>query len=331
MKIQSSDFRYTNSPQATQHRSLSAPNFGLRIKPSKTLKDVFQKQKSAEKGLNGIEELAEGEFGTVCKGSKPLQSFWDEISPRLYDRIQHVGRSTNSEGWAHSFLKTSADKPISTSSLHDCAAMYLFNKPTNTHFLYHSLCWTDESVLDYMIKNFMKEGFTSAAIIPGDKYWTHMHEMIIPAMFRALQKNSSKAPIQVFHDSSRYPEVVGYKGKVFEIPNVRIMQGFKNKGQASFKISDLQGFDTIDRISQCNSLEEIAIARKNFKKSDMDIEIKKVLTRLLNKREAELKEINSCKTFEDLKNLLGRHDLSFSYKNNEAIAMKREQILNQQT
>lgn len=57
--------------------------------------------------------------------------------------------------------------------------MYLFNKETKTHALYHAAPDCKLETLNFMIKTLMPEGFTKGAIIPGDSifYRKHRHNM----------------------------------------------------------------------------------------------------------------------------------------------------------
>ena len=68
------------------------------------------------------------------------------------DKLYKRGLSTNTEGWSDCFLKSGADNPLSTSSVYDCSVMYLFNKDTNTHFLYHSYYKKNQDEFDRRIQ-----------------------------------------------------------------------------------------------------------------------------------------------------------------------------------
>lgn len=108
--------------------------------------------------------------GTKCKNSIPLRKFWDffEIDKNTFLK----GFSTNTDGFANSFLKTKSNIPISTSYVHDCSVMYLFNKNTKTHAIYHAAPDCKSETLQFMINSLMPEGFTKAAIIPEDAIFT---------------------------------------------------------------------------------------------------------------------------------------------------------------
>ena len=68
----------------------------------------------------------------------------------------------------------------------------------------------------------------------------HETSKTLTQMLKALKTNTQNAEVNIYHYNSELPEIVGYKGNVFEIPNARTALGFNDKGQASFKICDLQ-------------------------------------------------------------------------------------------
>lgn len=219
---------------------------GLKLS-KKIFNDVFiQQNPLSKKGLKSLKNIRSGKFGTICKGSQPLKPFWPGFDTYERAKLKHIGLSTNADGFPRSFLKSSADKPLSTSYVHSCSVMYLYNKPTNTHFLYHASEEVSKSELDYMVKNFMPEGCTHAIIKPGDGYWADIHKFTLNDIFNSIRQNAPEAIINVCHDSTKYPEIVGYKGMLYEIPNRDVLlQNSINPedyGQASFTISDIQGF-----------------------------------------------------------------------------------------
>jgi len=308
MKI---DFReYHNTPYNIGLRQSSAPYFGgLKLKPQ-SLKDVFVSQNLRyEKGLDDVKNIRGGKFGTVCDGSIPLKPFWAFVSRSDHDTVKLSGRSTNIDGVPRCFLKSNANNPLSTSFVHSCSVMYLFNKKTYTHFLYHASEQVPKEEIGYMVRNFMPEGCTHAFIKPGDAYWSDVHRFTVPAMFDEIRKNAPDAVINVCHDSSKYPEVVGYQGRLYEIPNKEVLLQNdvldpEDYGQASFKISDIQGMDTIDVID-CDAFDRASIkdVRAKFKAKNWDKEIKNVLSKILDKREPNILRIEDCKTLPELAKL----------------------------
>ncbi len=275
------------------------PSFGIRFKTPKLLTDIFVKQSySPAKGITKIKNLHSGEFGTECKNSIPLENFEEQFGIKELKTLYKKGLSTNTEGWADCFLKSSADNPLSTSSVYDCSVMYLFNKDTNTHFLYHSYFNMDEKHFDSLIKNFMPEGFTKAEILPGEGKWYMRHWETLPEMLHALKANNKKAVINVRHYSSILPEIVGYKGNLFEIVNQRTAMGFSDKGQASFKICDLRVNSIMGDIEYNSCTEKrIAILRKMYAQQGLDKEILKVLSRLIDKQQQKLQQIRGILLF----------------------------------
>lgn len=267
----------------------------------KTLADIFETQPKFS--LSKLTNIREGKFGTICDGSLPLSNFREIF---YYDKniqrekaVFKLGQSTNSSGYAYSYLKTKSENPISTSYVHNCSVMYLFNKVQDTHFLYHIYPKISDKNLEYIIKNFMPEGFHLAALIAGDKRWNHEHKEYLPMVFDIIKKVNPKASLQAYHDSSRYPEIVGYKGKVYELPNKEYLRckkygnKFHDEGQASFKIVNLEEGDTNINIHYCTTIEELRILKANFLSKNYDKEILKVLQNLIDERINEIKKILS--------------------------------------
>lgn len=293
---------FNNKQVNFQSRKFSKP-----IK--KTLADVIETQPKFS--LNKLTGIREGKFGTVCDGSMPLTNFqelfyYDRNNKRELD-IYKRGQSTNTAGYAYSYLKTNSENPISTSFVHNCSVMYLYNKIQNTHFLYHIYPKIESENLEYIIRNFMPEGFQTAAIIPGDKTWAYQHKEYLPMVFDLIKKIGTKSAIQVFHNSSKNPEIVGYKGKVYEIPNKEYLRckrygnKFRDEGQASFKITNLEEGNTNIHIHYCTTIEELSILKKYFLSKSYDKEICKILQKLIDERINEIRKIQS---FTDSKALL---------------------------
>ena len=84
-------------------------------------------------------------------------------------------------------MKTQAHKPISTSFVHDCAVMYLYNDKTKTHAMYHAAPSTKVKRLNFFIKTLMPEGFTHASIVPGDYSFYKEQEPNMKNMFNTPQ------------------------------------------------------------------------------------------------------------------------------------------------
>lgn len=318
-----------NTPAYKTTPSQQTAFSGLKLS-KKFLNDVFLLQNQlSNKGLKSLKNIRSGEFGTVCKGSTPLKPFWVHFDKHERLKLRHIGLSTNADGFPRSFLKSSAAKPLSTSFVHSCSVMYLYNKPTNTHFLYHASEEVPKSELGYMVKNFMPEGCTHAIIKPGDGYWADVHKITLPEMFDAIRQNAPDAIINVCHDSTKYPEIVGYKGMLYEIPNrnviVQLSKNPEDYGQASFKISDIQGFDTIDAIKyDAYDRKSVENLKKKFEKKDWDIEMKKAVNKILEAHQAVIEEIEDCKTLQQFQDLLISKDKSFTETYCRALAEKRK-------
>ncbi len=283
----------------------TSPSFGISFSPKKSLRDIFvKKSPGSESGISKIKRLHPGNFGTECKGSLPLGDFEELFGLKELQNVYKKGISTNTDGWADCFLKSMANTPLSTSSVYDCSVMYLFNKDTNTHFLYHSYYKTYKDTFDSIIKNFMPEGFTKAVILPGQNRWVSSHEITLPEMLKAIKLNNKNAPINIRHYASPLPEVVGYKGDLYEIPNMRVSLGFSDKGQASFPICDIRVSGVIEAIEHSAvTLEQLTKQRKVYNIENLDAEILKVLNNMIDKYQKEIERISSCKTLNELETL----------------------------
>ena len=267
---------------------------GLKFKTPKLIADIFVKQHSpAAKGVTKIRNMRQGEFGSECKDSLPLESFEELSGVKELEKLYKKGISTNVDGWADCFLKSSAENPVSTSSVYDCSVMYLFNKQTNTHFLYHSYYNTSQKEFVSMIKTFMPEGVTNAELLPGERRWYMRHAKTLPEMLKALKSVNKEAVVNVRHYSSDVPEIVGYKGKLFEIINRRTALGLSDKGQASFKICDLRLNSFLSNIdyNASYSLKRIAVLRKLYAEKGLDDEILKIVNRLLDKYQQNIEQM----------------------------------------
>ena len=327
MKI-SANYTYP-SYNANRLKNNSTPSFGISFKPE-LLKDLFVKNTPLH-GVSKIKNVHAGEFGTVCKGSKPLKNFEESIGSTELKKLYKKGLSTNTEGWANCFLKSSAENPLSTSSVYDCSVMYLFNEKSKTHFLYHSFFDTTKTAFDYLIKTFMPEGFTKANLVTGYAKWYPKHGETLTQMIKALKINTKNADVNIYHYNSELPEIVGYKGNVFEIPNARTELGLSDKGQASFKICDLQIENLLSELNtKCTSTENIETLRKIYKKLGYDKEILKILDKLLDERAGKIKEMESCKTIEELNSLINSYPQNERLKYFNAMESQRNRILLEQ-
>ncbi len=279
------------------------PVFGFKLKPQ-LLFDVFTKSYlPASNKISGIKNIHPGEYGTECSGSIPLKNFEEVFTGTELSKFYKTGISTNTGGWANSFLKSSADNPLSTSSVYDCSVLYLFNKETNTHFMYHSYYNVKRDFFNYLIRTFMPEGISDAAIIPGDSRWFKYHKNTLQEMFASIKNSNKSTHINVYHNNSSLPEIVGYKGTLYEIPNQRAAMGLSDKGQASFKICDLQISTILDDIEyNAVTTKRISAQRELFISEKYDIEVLKILNNILDERQQHISKIEACRTLEELEN-----------------------------
>ena len=131
-----------NSFNNLTENKCNRPTFGHAKLKHLYTKDFFVKSDLKLASLSEIKDITPVAFaGTKCRGAIMLKNFWDTIAPKNLKKkfiLSRQGLSTNKNGFADSFLKTQAHKPISTSFVHDCAVMYLYNDKTKTHAMYHA-------------------------------------------------------------------------------------------------------------------------------------------------------------------------------------------------
>ena len=241
--------------------------------------DIFE----SSKGLLQIRNVRGGDYGTICDGSKPLKSFIEAYDKFANKEMIKLGLSTNTDGCAPAFLKSIASKPLSTSKVHDCSVAYFYNEQEYTHFLFHIHPEMTGRSIEKIIKTFMPEGFQKAIIIPGDNAHTKVHRKSLPKIFEIIRSINPETSLEVFHNTSRLPEVVGFNGSAYEIRNTQHVLHW-HFGQASFHMSDIRDTNTLDKINKAKDVYTLEEIRKTFNYSDFDPEIKKVLNDLINEK-----------------------------------------------
>lgn len=267
----------------------------------------YHNPKHSLKKISNIEPQYIG--GTRCKGSIPLRNFWDFFHKNK--NIKNLGYSTNKDGYGNCYLKSKSSMPISTSYVHNCSVMYLYNKKTQTHALYHALSDCSEETLNYLLKILMPEGFTVGAIIPGDSFFYDEHSVNMKNMLKLMRKFCPHALVNVYHSTLKYPEIVGKDGMVYQIANRKVQEQMKSGifdpedyGQASFRIIDLQGYNTFEKVLYaCNSLEKLADFENDFKKKNFPTIMKKIVYRQIEKRRRILEEIEKASSIEEMQDI----------------------------
>jgi len=178
--------------------------------------------------------------------------------------------------------------------------------------MYHIYREVKKEELDFLIKHFMQNGYSSAAIVPGNAYFKDEHGQYLNIVFEAIRTNNPNAKINVYHFSSQSPEIVGYKGMVYEIPNRIISEQIKNGtksyyikdlSQATFKIQDIRVSPELYNLSCCDDLESINAMKQKIKSEKYDKEIKKVFYDILDARLADIQRIENCQSIEELDDL----------------------------
>ena len=263
--------------------------------------DVFQPE--SRHGLSKLKDICAGEFGTTCKGAIPLEDFFGKTNPEKKNELLRKGISTNDTGHAFTFLKSKSDRPLSTSYVCDCSVLYLYNKNADTHMLYHLYSTTNEGDINTIINKLMPEGFTYAGIVPGTKEQIFKHEEYLPKVFSALKEHNKDAKICVYTESSKYPEIVGYKGKMYEIPNKKIKNNIvlnSDFGQASFDICDINFHDVVIGINMCDDIPSLKHLKKILQNENYSEECRHTIEKLIYERARNIRIIEGCRTLTEL-------------------------------
>lgn len=321
MKIDTIGFKYNDySVKKSEPVFCSSKH----VKKCLTRKDVFFNNANFPFLNKNITEIRKGKYGTVCKGSRSLPQFFSLFKSRnAKDFIIKKGLSTNTTGNAFALLKSSADVPLSTSFVHSCSVMYLYNGIAKTHFLYHIFDEANESELKELIKIYMPEGFTSAAIVPGDKTFVRYHQQYLPDVYYAIRHSNQDAKIQVFHDSSEKPEIVGYQGRVFEIPNVFYKKSLAdrsyiaNQGQATFKIQDIRTYDIANELA-IDSIDDLINLKSEIHKK-YNKYIAQIIEKLIDDRIEHITKLKSFKSLPELEDYIESQHLGYPLKYNLGI------------
>jgi len=155
----------------------------------------------------------------------------------------------------------------------------------------------------------MPEGYNHAAIVPGNKHFYYVHENYLPKVYDAISDNSPKVKIKAYHFFTQSPEIVGHKGKMYEIPNRKIAEQIRSgvdpyyiedSPQATFKIQDMKIHSELYRLSCCDNYESVNLMKEKIKSKAIDNEIKKIFERILNNRLNNIRKIEQCVTIEEL-------------------------------
>ena len=303
-----------NSIQHSSYFSSKAKKAQLYLSDVRVKNRQFPKL--ATESISEIKDIKSGILGgTICAGSRKLSDFFSKFTYMQKKELLKKGQSTNNEGYPHSFLKDDANIPLSTSFVHDCSALYLFNKKTNTHALYHAAPDCEKQELDMIVQSLMPEGYTHATIIPGANDFVEFHPHNMNNMFDILKQHNSESIISVRHYASYYPEIVGYKGNVYQISNENVANKIKrapstpkelyllsDRGQASFKILDLQGYNTFDDVHyDCNSLNDVKWIKKTFAERNYPQKVLELLNIYVEKRMELINKVSKMSLDEIIK------------------------------
>lgn len=320
----------------------------MRLRAIKTLKDIYIKNKAtiqpAKKGIESITGICGGFGGTKCNESTTLKSFWARFSHHEQEILRKQGVSTNVQREPRSFIKTTADRPVSTSGVCDCSALYLYNANTKTHAIYHAAPDVSKKELDTTIRDLMSEGVTHGVIVPGRAIFFEEHGRNMHNMLDVLKKYNPEVKVNVKHSEGCLPEIVGYRGDVFEIKMSNSLEEFRQEKNllkrgritfgdlavANFNVVDMQGYNTFDKILfDANNLKEakelkLWFVKQNFPKESLDVFLQK-----LDERVKYLKEISKIKSLRDLESYSKTCPEGFStairHRKDELLAVEQTQ------
>ncbi len=287
---------YSTNYSINNHHNIHSNQVSFGIKnPFKLLlsrnNDMFE-----SKGLSKLEDFRQGCYGTICKGSIALENFTKKFSGLELENLVSIGYSTNINGIAPAILKSTANKPLSTSFVKNCSVLYLYNKKSNTHLLYHMYEDVNQQEIKDVITLFMPEKPSHAFIVPGHKRYTYEHSRYLPQVFAALKSLNENVPVNVYHMSSLNPEIVGYKGQIYEIPTM-----FMNTetypllndtlGHATFPISDISPRYLLAKIKHAEALEDLSDFNSIIE--NFDPLLKSIFKKLANEKIEMLKKNNA--------------------------------------
>lgn len=276
-------------------RSLSI-NFTPYTQNSKLIKQV-EHPKPFKHGLQMITGIhGDSHGGTSCDGALYLSDFWSIFDKSTIKSVKLKGLATNTDAYPNSYLKAKANVPLSTSGVYDCSVMYLYNEKTKTHALYHAEHKIAKKELDKVLKFLMPEGITHGIIIPGTAHWYKRHGNNLHNMFEVMKKYNKNAIVNVMTDSTPLPEIVGYNGRAYQIKN----RSKSNFPQASFKIQDLQGYDTFFIVRDIRSQKDANKLKHTFQNRGYNKETLNILNRKVDKHMNIINDILNCKSYEEL-------------------------------
>lgn len=253
--------------------------------------------KPFKRGLSEIKGIKAGcGGGTTCNGAKYLRNFWSIFDRSSIKTVRAKGFATNTEAYPNSYLKAKANVPLSTSGVYDCSVMYLYNEKTKTHALYHAEHKISKKELKKILRFLMPEGISHGIIVPGTAHWHKRHESNLHNMFKVMKEYNKNAVVNVMTDSTPFPEIVGYKGRAYEIPNRK----HSDTPQSSFAIHDLQGYDTFYIVKDVKSEKDANKLKNTFKNRGYNKETLNILNRKVDQRMNIINDILNCKSYEEL-------------------------------
>lgn len=250
-----------------------------------------------KRGLTEITGIRAGSGGgTTCDGAKSLRNFWSIFDKSSIKPVRAKGLATNTEAYPNSYLKAKANVPLSTSGVYDCSVMYLYNDKTKTHALYHAEHSISKKELKKVLKFLMPEGISHGIIVPGISRWYKRHEKNLHNMFKVMKESNRNAVVNVMTDSTPVPEIVGYKGRAYEIPS----RNSSGTPQSSFEIQDIQGYDTFFVVKDVRSEKDANKLKYAFKNRGYNKETLDILNRKVDQRMEIINGILNCKSYEEL-------------------------------
>lgn len=148
----------------------------------------------------------------IVKKSFNYSTEIDSVPVRPYrgSLERSVGRSTEDGGYGGGYLTGSIDTPLSTTDVHTCALLNLFNEYTSMQALYHVHHKTPvQQIVDFIRKIF--PDFSGVNIAGGDQFQT---VNTMRKIAEAVDNVNPNAPKTYFHTVCENPQLVACDGEI---------------------------------------------------------------------------------------------------------------------
>ncbi len=133
-----------------------------------------------------------------------------QVRPYIGTLERSVGISTEEGGYGGGYLTGNIDTPLSTTDVHTCALLNLFNEYTSKQALYHVHHKTPvQQIVDFIRKIF--PDFSGVNIAGGDQFQT---VNTMRKIAEAVDNVNPNAPKTYFHTVCENPQLVACDGEI---------------------------------------------------------------------------------------------------------------------